>query len=87
MAKPFHCTVVTPEAEAYDGEVTYANLPAHDGQQGVMAGRAPMVVALGTGRLDLTLDNGSHTKFDLQGGFAQMVDNKLTLLSEKATEV
>jgi len=87
MAKTFHCTLVTPESQVFDADVTYANLPAHDGQLGVMHQRAPMVVALGNGRLDLTLDNGSHQKFDLEGGFAQMVDDKLTLLSEKATEV
>ena len=87
MAQPFHCTVVTPEAEVYDGEVTYANLPAHDGQIGVMHQRAAMVVALGKGRLDLELANGSHQKYDLEGGFAQMVNNKLTPLTEKAAEV
>ena len=87
MAETFQCTLVTPERAVFDDQVVYANLPAHDGQMGIMSDRAPLVVQLGRGRLDLQLANGSHRRFDLEGGFAQMNNNKLTLLSEKATDL
>lgn len=86
MADGFQCSLVTPEAALFEGTVTYANLPAHDGQLGVQAHHAPLLVQLGKGQLDVTLPDKTHRKFDLDGGFAQVNNNKLTLLSESATE-
>lgn len=87
MADGFQCSLVTPEKSVFDAAVTYANLPAHDGQMGIQTGHAPLLVQLGEGRLDLTLPGGSHKRFDLSGGFAQMNANKLVLLSEKAVDL
>lgn len=86
MAKAFHCSLVTPEQLLLETEVTYADVPAHDGQMGFMANHAPALVQLGKGPLRLTLPDHSHRTYQLQGGFAQMNANRLTLLSEKATE-
>ena len=86
MADGFECSLVTPEQALFEGTVTYANLPAHDGQLGVQKGHAPLLVQLGTGELDMTLPGGAHRKFDLSGGFAQVLNDRLTLLSESATE-
>ncbi|MBI1375016.1 MAG: hypothetical protein GC159_20045 [Phycisphaera sp.] len=87
MAATFKCSVVTPEQAVFEDEVVYANVPAHDGQIGVLRDRAPMVVQLGNGNLELKLPSGNLKRYALEGGFAQMVDNRLTLLSEKASEV
>jgi len=84
MPDSFHCSLVTPERSVYEGELTYANLPAHDGQLGVMTNRAPMLLKLGVGRLKLIEADGGQTQFVLDGGFAQMRENELTLLSERA---
>ena len=46
----FQCTVVTPEEQAFDAQVTQAILPAHDGLVGILTDRAPLLVKLGTGR-------------------------------------
>ncbi len=85
MAKTFTCSLVTPERQAFEGEATYANLPAHDGQLGVMANHAPMLVKLGVGSLRVDLVSGTTSRFELDGGFAQMRDNKLVLISERAS--
>ena len=87
MAKTFTCSLVTPDAAVFEGQTTYANLPAHDGQMGIMPGRAPIVVKLGVGVLELTFPDNTAKRFNLDGGFAQMQDDKLTLLSEKAEAV
>ena len=86
MSKPFRCDLVTPERAVFEGEVSYADVPAHDGQFGVMANHAPLLAQLGTGNLKLTLPDNSQKSFRLEGGFAQVNANRLTLLSEKATE-
>lgn len=84
MADAFRCSLVTPERPVLDADATYADLPAHDGQLGVMHNRAAMMIKLGVGPLRLELPEGGTRRFVLDGGFAQMKDNRLTLISEKA---
>ncbi len=84
MAKAFHCSLVTPERSVLEAEATYADLPAHDGQLGVAPGRAAMLVQLGIGKLRLDLAGGGRKVFVLDGGYAQMHGERLTLLCEKA---
>ncbi len=57
--------------------------PAHDGEIGILPRRAPLLCRLGTGVLRVTTE-GEERKFFIDGGFAQMVDNRLTLLTEQA---
>jgi F-type H+-transporting ATPase subunit epsilon len=87
VAQTFTCSVVTPEKAVFDAAVVYANLPAYNGQLGVMHNRAPMLTQLGSGVLSLELPDGKRKRFQLTGGFAQMNANKLTLLSEKAVDL
>ncbi|MEM1446555.1 MAG: ATP synthase F1 subunit epsilon [Planctomycetota bacterium] len=85
MAGPFHCTVVTPEAQVFDEDVSSVILPAHDGQMGVLALHAPMMVELGQGALTLTKASGGDTTLTIDGGFAQVQDNQLVVLADQAT--
>ncbi len=84
MAKSFECTLVTPERSVLDAQATYVDLPAHDGQLGVMVGRAPMLIELGVGKATIQTDDGQPRRYVLDGGFAQMNDDRLTLLCERA---
>jgi F-type H+-transporting ATPase subunit epsilon len=86
MAGSFMLSVVTPEEAVLEAEASYANVPAHDGQIGILQNRAPLLVQLGHGVLEARLADGETRQFDVEGGFAQMRDNKLTILCEKATE-
>jgi len=83
VPETFHCTLVTPQAAMLDAELTYANLPAHDGQLGIAPSRAPLLAKLGVGKLSLQGREGDQA-FVLDGGFAQMRDNRLALLCERA---
>lgn len=85
MPDTFQCTVVTPEQQVFDEPVQYASLPGWDGQVGVMHNRAPLLVKLGDGPLRLDDPAGKSRWFFVGGGFAQMKDNRLTLLTSKAT--
>jgi F-type H+-transporting ATPase subunit epsilon len=84
VPKAFECNVVTPEQSVFEGQVTYANLPAHDGQWGILHDHAPLLVQLGRGILELETEGGPTRRFSMSGGFAQMNDNRLTLLTENA---
>ena len=83
MASTFHLSVVTPERAVLEGEVKFVALPAHDGEIGIMKNRAPLLVRLAPGALRADTEGGPRTLF-IDGGFAEMADNKLTVLTEAA---
>ncbi len=88
MAKQetFHCSVITPERAVLETEATFVAFPAHDGEVGILPGRAPLLFKMGIGSLRVESPAGNHLFF-VDGGFAQMVENRLTLLTEQAKAV
>jgi F-type H+-transporting ATPase subunit epsilon len=84
MATSFQCTLVTPERQLVDQQVTYASIPAWDGLLGVEPQRAPLMIKLGAGALRLDGESGQSELFFVAGGFAQMKDNKLSLVADAA---
>ncbi len=85
-SKSFQLAVVTPEAAVLDIEATFVALPAHDGEIGVLRDRAPLLVKLGVGLLRAKTADGT-TQLYVDGGFAEMIDNRLTVLTEDAKEL
>ena len=83
MAATFRLSVVTPEQSVLDAEVKFVALPAHDGEIGILRNRAPLLVRLAPGALRADTDGGPRTLF-IDGGFAEMADNRLTVLTEAA---
>ncbi len=88
MAKSdtFNCTVITPEAAVLECDVTSVAFPAHDGEMGILNHRAPLICRMGIGTLRIEGPDGPH-RFFVDGGFAQVVDNRLTLLTEQARTI
>ncbi|MHC4989516.1 MAG: ATP synthase F1 subunit epsilon [Planctomycetota bacterium] len=83
----FRCTIVTPTAEIFDDQVTYASVPAWDGQLGVMVGQSPLLSRLGIGGLRVDYADGSSRSFLIDGGFAQVHREVLTLIADDAIPV
>lgn len=79
----FQCSIVTPERAVLETEATSVTIPAHDGAIGILRGRAPLLCQLGIGTLTVEGPAGREVFF-VDRGFAQMVDNKLTVLTEQA---
>lgn len=85
-SKTFRCRLVTPTEALLDEQVSYASIPAWDGLFGVLPGRAPIVARLGLGELSLTFTEGGGSRsYLVDGGFAQMAGDTLTILAERAT--
>ncbi|MEX0744401.1 MAG: ATP synthase F1 subunit epsilon [Phycisphaeraceae bacterium] len=84
MADRFHCTLVTPEEQLFDEAVAHVTVPAWDGQIGLLAHRAPMLVKLGYGGLRLDLADGTSKTYFVGGGFAQMKNDQLVILTDEA---
>ncbi|HMB95742.1 MAG TPA: ATP synthase F1 subunit epsilon [Tepidisphaeraceae bacterium] len=81
----FQCVVVTPEHQVLDEQITQAIIPGHDGKVGILTDRAPLLLKLGLGEMRLDLPGGQRQLFYVEGGIAQMKDNKLTILTTQAT--
>lgn len=77
------CQVVTPEKTLFDKTVDFVALPLLDGELGVLPGRTPLVGRLGYGELR-TKTNESVDRYFLDGGFAQIRDNLVTILTSRA---
>jgi F-type H+-transporting ATPase subunit epsilon len=84
VARTFRCSIVTPTELVLDQDVTYASVPAWDGQIGFMPGGSPVLAKLGVGSLRLDFPEGGSRWYMLDGGVAQFQDNSLSLLSEAA---
>jgi len=82
----FSCVVVTPEQQILDESLTQAIIPAVDGLLGILTHRAPLLAKLGKGPLQLDLASGQKRVFRIEGGVAQMKDNKLTILTTTARD-
>ena len=77
------CVVVTPERAVLDEPVDFVALPMYDGELGVLRGRAPLIGRLGYG--ELRLRHGATTRrFFVDGGFAQVRSNVVTVLTPRA---
>lgn len=79
----FQVVVVTPEATALDQTAHFVALPAIDGELGIMAKHSPMIARLGFGELRIETE-GKTERYYIDGGFAQVADNVVTVLSGRA---
>jgi F-type H+-transporting ATPase subunit epsilon len=75
-------SVISPEATLFEGEAPSITAPAFDGEVGILTGHAPMVTVLGTG----TLKVGNGPSFTVSGGFLQVVDNQVRVVTESASK-
>lgn len=77
-------SVISPEATVYEGQASQVIAPAWDGLLGVLPDHAPMIVLLGAGELRID-DAGGTRRYQVSGGFMQVADNRVTILSESAS--
>src|SRR5262249_28029580 len=81
--RTLHCVLVTPERAVLDETADFVALPMYDGELGVLPGRAPSIGRLGYG--DFRIRPGVQQKrFFVDGGFAQVRANTVTVLTQRA---
>lgn len=79
-------SVISPEKTLFEGEVDAVTAPAFDGEVGILTSHAPMMTLLGKGVLRLGT-GGSAGRFQVEGGFLQVVDNVVRVVTEKAMAI
>ena len=81
------CTVVTPEETALEEEVSFVVVPMADGELGVASGHSPMIGRLGYGELRLKSSDGDVSRYYVDGGFVQIADNAISVLTGRLLKV
>ncbi|MDI9348551.1 MAG: ATP synthase F1 subunit epsilon [Candidatus Symbiobacter sp.] len=85
-AASFHLELVTPEKIVFNRRVAAVTLPASEGVMQILPGHAPVILALRPGVVDI-LDGAAKTppeKFFVEGGFAEISQDRCVLLLENA---
>ena len=72
-------TIVTPEGQAYHGEVEWVVLPGVEGEFGVLAGHEPFLSALKSGALELSA-GGAKRLAAVSRGYAEIHGDKVTVM-------
>ena len=75
-----HVSVISPEASLYEGDATSVVAPAFDGEVGILTGHAPMMTLLGKG--ELRIEGTDARRFLVDGGFLQVVNNEVRVVTE-----
>jgi F-type H+-transporting ATPase subunit epsilon len=83
MKTPLTVVVVTPEQTVLESEAEFVALPLYDGEVGILPGRAPLIGRLGPGEMRIK-QAGNTTSYYLDGGFVQIVDNVVSVMTSRA---
>ena len=77
------CIVVTPEETAMEEQASFVVVPLFDGELGVAPGHSPLIGRLGFGELRLTANDGTRSRYYVDGGFVQVANDVVTVLTGK----
>lgn len=83
-AATIHVSLITPERKVLETEATSVVFPQHDGLVGILKDRAPLVCELGIGVLRIDSAGSGPQEFYIDGGFAQVCNNSMSILTQKA---
>jgi len=81
----FAFSLVSPERELFSGDVDAVVVPGTEGIFEVRAAHAPLMATLSPGMIEVHT-GGSVKKTYVRGGFADVSQNGLTVLAEKALD-
>ena len=89
MAGQFQFELVSPEALLVSQQVAMVTLPGGEGDYGVLSGHAPMITTVRPGVIQIFADNDNTVteRLFVAGGFAEVTQERCTLLAEEAVPV
>jgi F-type H+-transporting ATPase subunit epsilon len=83
MASRLHLEIVTPSRRVVEVEVDEVRLPGALGEMGVLPGHIPLLTSLAAGPLTY-FEGTSSTRYAVQGGFAEVLPDRVTVLASIA---
>jgi F-type H+-transporting ATPase subunit epsilon len=79
-----HVTLISPERSVFDGPAQSVIAPAFDGLVGILPHHAPFMTLLGEGVLTVGKPGGETSRFQVAGGFLQVLEDAVRLVVERA---
>lgn len=86
MTAKLSFALVSPERELFHGEVDQVVVPGAEGAFGVLPQHAPVMSVITSGALRI-LNDGSERRIFVNGGFADVTPEGLTVLAEDAVDL
>ena len=83
MSDALKVSVISPEKVLFEGSARSVSAPAFDGEMGILPMHAPLMTLLGKGTLRLETADGER-RFSVEGGFLQVVDDQVRVVTENA---
>lgn len=83
MSDSLKVSVISPERVLYEGTARGVIAPAFDGEIGILPMHAPLMTLLGRGTLRVDTAGGEQ-RFQVDGGFLQVVDDSVRVVTEQA---
>ena len=77
------CIVVTPEQTVRETPADFVAMTLFDGEIGIGPGHTPLIGRLGCGELRVR-HAGEVERFYIEGGFVEVADNVVSLLTNRA---
>ena len=84
MADTFDIEIATPERLLAREKAIRSQIPAKDGYIGVLPGHAPLLSELGIGALTYTTPEDHRFSIAVRGGFLEIYDNVVRVLTDVA---
>jgi F-type H+-transporting ATPase subunit epsilon len=82
---PLSIQVVTPEREVQVcDDATFVLAHGTEGDEGILPGHAPLLIALGIGPLEIERGDNHREKMLVDGGFLQVKNDRVIVLAEYA---
>jgi F-type H+-transporting ATPase subunit epsilon len=87
MAETFKFELVTPERMLLSEDASQVVVPGTEGDFTVLAGHAPLISTIRPGVIAASLGDSRTVRLFVKGGFAEIDQNRLTVLAQRALEV
>lgn len=84
MAQNIKLSIVTPEKEVVSDDAQIVMAPGSVGEFGVLSGHTPFLTSLKVGAVRYTDGSGKERVVFVNGGFAEVLPDKVTILAESA---
>ena len=75
---------VSPEASIVSSEVEMVLIPGIDGDAGILPNHSPFMTTLRQGIVEITFEEGNVKRYLVEGGFADITQDKMTILAENS---
>jgi F-type H+-transporting ATPase subunit epsilon len=79
----FQLKIVTPNELFFEGQVEHVRVPGAQGSLGILQNHAPLVTPIVAGDLEYRDGSGKTSKLKVEGGFLEVLKNRVLVLTDK----